>query len=42
MGGRQADGSAGDADYGVIGSDYARYRQPDPRIAALRLVVSRP
>jgi quercetin dioxygenase-like cupin family protein/SAM-dependent methyltransferase len=31
---RRADGSAGDADYGAIGSDYAAYRQPDPRIAA--------
>jgi SAM-dependent methyltransferase len=28
------DGSAGDADYGVIGTSYARYRRPDPRIAA--------
>lgn len=28
------DGSAGDANYGVIGRDYTRYRQPDPRIAA--------
>ena len=28
------DGSAGDVDYGVIGVDYAVYRQPDPRIAA--------
>ena len=37
MAGRRADGSAGDADYGVIGSGYARYRQPDPRIAALIL-----
>jgi SAM-dependent methyltransferase len=31
---RSADGSAGDADYGAIGTSYARYRQPDPRIAA--------
>jgi len=31
---RANDGSAGDADYGVIGTSYARYRQPDPRIAA--------
>jgi SAM-dependent methyltransferase len=30
---RRADGSAGDADYGRIGTDYARYRRPDPRIA---------
>lgn len=28
-----ADGSAGDANYGQIGIDYARYRQPDPQIA---------
>jgi hypothetical protein len=28
-----ADGSAGDADYGVIGGGYSDYRQPDPRIA---------
>jgi len=31
---RQADGSAGDADYGQIGVAYSRYRRPDPRIAA--------
>jgi SAM-dependent methyltransferase len=31
---RQADGSAGDANYGVIGEGYARYRQPDSHIAA--------
>ena len=31
---RAADGSAGDADYGVIGTSYTRYRRPDPRIAA--------
>ena len=31
---RSSDGSAGDADYGEIGAHYARYRQPDPRIAA--------
>jgi len=31
------DGSAGDADYGVIGEGYSRYRRPDPRIyAAIR------
>lgn len=29
------DGSAGDADYGSIGSGYARIRQPDPRIEAM-------
>ncbi|MBN9276485.1 MAG: class I SAM-dependent methyltransferase, partial [Hyphomicrobium sp.] len=32
---RKADGSAGDADYGTIGRDYASYRQPEPAIAAL-------
>ena len=31
---RRGDGSAGDADYGVIGVDYARYRQPEPALAA--------
>jgi hypothetical protein len=31
---RTHDGSAGDADYGVIGTTYAAYRQPDPRILA--------
>jgi hypothetical protein len=31
---RKADGSAGDANYGAIGQDYTRYRQPEPRIAA--------
>jgi hypothetical protein len=31
---RQPDGSAGDANYGVIGVDYTRYRRPEPRIAA--------
>ena len=29
------DGSAGDADYGIIGAGYARFRQPDPRFAAV-------
>ena len=33
MTGRTVDGSAGDADYGVIGASYTAYRQPDPRIA---------
>ena len=33
--GRRRDGSAGDADYGVIGARYARFRQPEPRIAEL-------
>ena len=32
---RKADGSAGDADYGMIGRDYASYRQPEPAIEAL-------
>ena len=31
---RTTDGSAGDADYGRIGSSYAEYRRPDARIAA--------
>lgn len=31
---RTSDGSAGDVDYGEIGSSYARYRQPEPVIAA--------
>lgn len=30
---RYVDGSAGDADYGEVGKNYSRYRQPDPRIA---------
>lgn len=29
------DGSAGDVDYGKVGGGYARYRQPEPAIAAL-------
>lgn len=33
MSDRRTDGSAGDADYGVIGCNYTRYRQPDPAIA---------
>ncbi len=32
---RKADGSAGDADYGTIGRDYASHRQPEPAIEAL-------
>jgi hypothetical protein len=32
---RHDDGSAGDADYGLIGKGYALYRRPDPRIAAM-------
>ncbi|GAA4524410.1 class I SAM-dependent methyltransferase [Brachybacterium paraconglomeratum] len=35
MGTRATDGSAGDANYGEIGSSYSRYRRPDPRIAAV-------
>ncbi len=31
---RHPDGSAGDVNYGDIGSSYARYRQPEPAIAA--------
>lgn len=31
---RRMDGSAGDANYGVIGAGYATYRRPDPRIFA--------
>lgn len=34
MSGRTADGSAGDANYSVIGAGYARYRRPDPRFGA--------
>lgn len=34
---RHADGSAGDANYGVIGAGYARYRRPEPEIAAFIL-----
>jgi SAM-dependent methyltransferase len=29
---RSGDGSAGDADYGAIGTSYTHYRRPDPRI----------
>ncbi|MCO5999685.1 methyltransferase domain-containing protein [Actinoallomurus rhizosphaericola] len=35
MGERKADGSAGDADYGTIGTGYSDYRRPDDRIARL-------
>ncbi len=35
MADRTEDGSAGDANYGAIGRDYAVYRQPEPAIAAL-------
>lgn len=30
---RYSDGSAGDVDYGAIGSSYVRFRQPEPAIA---------
>jgi len=33
------DGSAGDANYGAIGTGYANYRQPEPAIEALILSV---
>ena len=33
MVGRSGDGSVGDADYQRLGTSYARYRRPDPRIA---------
>jgi SAM-dependent methyltransferase len=36
---RRADGSAGDADYGAIGTNYASYRRPDPRIASAILAA---
>jgi len=32
---RQADGSAGDANYGEIGRNYSAYRQPEPAIEAM-------
>ena len=32
---RKRDGSAGDADYGLIGDRYVDYRRPEPSIAAL-------
>lgn len=31
---RESDGSAGDANYGIIGTGYSIYRRPDPRIFA--------
>lgn len=34
MASRHRDGSAGDANYGAIGTNYTNYRQPEPRIAA--------
>ncbi|SHG98273.1 Methyltransferase domain-containing protein [Jatrophihabitans endophyticus] len=36
---RTEDGSAGDADYGAIGTGYADHRRPDPRIAAAVLTA---
>ncbi len=33
MNSRHEDGSAGDANYGKIGSGYTSYRRPDPHIA---------
>jgi hypothetical protein len=33
MGTRHLDGSAGEANYGSIGTGYSKYRQPEPRIA---------
>lgn len=36
---RTTDGSAGDADYGHIGRDYASYRRPEPRILAAILAA---
>jgi len=32
---RHADGSAGDANYSIVGNRYTRFRQPDPHIAEL-------
>ncbi|MDN5900738.1 MAG: class I SAM-dependent methyltransferase [Brachybacterium sp.] len=32
---RASDGSAGDADYGTIGTSYSRYRRPDPRLSEM-------
>lgn len=34
LGQRDEDGSAGDANYGAIGSGYSQYRQPEPAFAA--------
>lgn len=36
---RHRDGSAGDANYGLVGNLYGQFRQPDPRIAALILAA---
>ena len=35
MGARHEDGSAGDANYNVIGTGYVHYLRPEPRIAAI-------
>ena len=35
MASRHRDGSAGDANYGAIGTNYSNYRQPAPRTASL-------
>lgn len=32
---RHSDGSAGDANYGTIGTSYSNYRRPEPQIAAM-------
>lgn len=32
---RTFDGSAGDADYGTVGTSYSRYRRPDPRLSEM-------
>ena len=36
---RHRDGSAGDANYGVIGTNYTNYRQPEPHFAAAILAA---
>lgn len=36
---RHEDGSAGDANYGVIGKSYVSYRQPEPSISAMILTA---
>ena len=36
---RHGDGSAGDANYGVIGTNYTNYRQPEPHFAAAILAA---
>lgn len=39
MNARTQDGSAGDVDYGSIGSGYSSFRRPDSRVAQ---VIARP